>query len=376
MSDPGTPIDPSAAPAPVDPGQVPPPPAYPVYDAAPAPYAAPAWQPGTQPPAYPPAYAPAPASVPGVAPVAPRRSRAWIPWLIVGLVLLTLLGGCFFIPFAIFSSFDDVEGTTFGEGVAVIHIDGVIAGTGDAYSGYITPEYMLDQLDQAALDDSVKAVVLRVDSPGGTVAASEEIAALIKDYEKPVIVSVGDVGASGAYMISSQADQIWAMPGSAIGSIGVIAEIPNVEGLLDKLGVEFTVITAGEYKDAGSPYRPLTDAEKDLIQGEVDEAYGQFIDIVAEGRDIERSKVESMATGLTWSGEKAKEMGLIDHIGTYRDALDAAAEAGGIEGDYDIITYDEGGEFIDALLGISNSLGGIETMMRGGEALESRSLIR
>lgn len=318
-------------------------------------------------------YAPVP-PVPGAPyPVQPKRKRGWIIWVVV-IGILAVLGSCCIVPVLIVTSFEGDTVPTFGEGVAVIHIDGVIAGTGDVYSGYITPEYILDQLDQAEFDDSVKAVVLRVDSPGGTVAASEEIASMVKDYKKPVIVSIGDVGASGAYMVSSQADEIWAMPGSAVGSIGVISEIPNVKGLLDKVGVEFTVITAGKYKDTGSPYRPLTEEEKSLIQGEVDEAYGQFVGIVAEGRDLPRSKVESMATGQTWSGSRAKKLGLIDEIGTYQDALDAAAEAGGIDGDYDVISFESGDDLVNALLGITSRFDGLQALIGGSRSVGAETL--
>ena len=236
---------------------------------------------------------------------------------------------------------------TSGEAIAVIPIDGVIAGTGAA--GVITPEDFLDQLDQAEKDDHVKAIVLRVDSPGGTVAASEEISLYVKQAKKPVVVTVGDVGASGAYMVSSQADRIVALPGSAVGSIGVITDIPNVSGLLDKLGVQFTVVKAGKYKDTGSPYRALTSTETALIQGSVDQVYEQFIDIVAEGRKMPRSEVESLATGWAWNGEQAKELGLVDEIGTYRDALKVAAKLGGIKGDYETVTY--GNQELEDLLG-------------------------
>ncbi|HSK47158.1 MAG TPA: signal peptide peptidase SppA [Coriobacteriia bacterium] len=290
-----------------------------------------------------------------------RRSRAWIWWVVgVAVVLLLIVSSCM-LPFLFLGSDGlDVPG---GNGIAVIHVDGVIAGTGDYYSGVVTPEYFLDILEQAEDDPNVKAIVLRVDSPGGTVAASEEIATYVSDCTKPVIVSVGDVGASGAYMISSQADEIWANPGSTVGSIGVIAEIPNVEELLGKVGVEFQIITAGKYKGAGSPYRPLTKQERALIQGEVEEAYGQFIDIVAEGRKLPRAEVEELATGWAWSGETAKKLGLVDEIGTYRDALEAAAEQGGIEGDYEVITYgDELDRLFGSLFSLTDQLGGLKSL--------------
>ncbi|MDZ4169777.1 MAG: signal peptide peptidase SppA [Coriobacteriia bacterium] len=298
---------------------------------------------------------------------APRRSRAWIGWTIGIIVALALLIGSCTVPFALMMGGETSSlPRGIGDAVAVIHIDGPIAGVGDAYSGYVTPERFYDTIDRAQEDSSVKAIVLRVDSPGGTVAASEEIARYVDQCTKPVVVSSGDVNASGAYMVSSQADEIWALPGTAVGSIGVIAQIPNVAGLLDKLGVEFTVITAGENKDTGSPYRPLTDEEKALIQGEVDDVYGQFIDIVAEGREMERSEVESLATGWTWSGERAKELGLVDKIGTYEDALDAAADKGGIRGEYEVTTYDdEFGDIFGALMGLTRVLSSLEAAASG-----------
>lgn len=319
---------------------------------------------------------------PGPRPPEAPRSKAWI-WWTLGIVFMVIMvvGSCAFVPILIF--FGDTSGTGFstnigGDAVAVIRVDGVIAGSGSSIDGYISPEYFGDLLGQAEDDDMVKAIVLRVDSPGGTVAASEEIAQYVKDCEKPVVVSIGDVGASGAYMLASQSDEIWAMPGSAVGSIGVISEIPNVSGLLDKVGVEFQVITAGKYKDAGSPYRPLTKEETALIQGEVDDAYGQFIDIVADGRDMPRSKVESLATGWAWNGSKARELGLVDKIGTYKDALDSAADKGGIKGGYDVITYDDDqlGDVLSSLLGISRKLDTLGALSEGQGSAVRRSLPR
>lgn len=334
------------------------------------------------PPVVPPA-APTPTPAPpeagpGAQPPLPRRSRAWMWWTVGMIVALAVLVGSCTIPFAMLgkSGTGSLSSGGFGDAVAVIRVDGVIAGSGSAIDGYITPESFLDDFNSAIDDDSVKAILLRVDSPGGTVAASEEIAAYVKDCDKPVVVSIGDVGASGAYMVSSQSDEIWAMPGSAVGSIGVITEIPNVEGLLNKVGVEFTVITAGKYKDAGSPYRPLTKEEEALIQGEVDEAYTQFIDIVADGRDMPRSKVESLATGWAWSGETAKGLGLVDELGTYQDAMDRAADLGGIDGDYDIVTYDE--QFQDifgSLLGIRSALDKLTAIAEQGSGTAARPVV-
>jgi protease-4 len=162
-------------------------------------------------------------------------------------------------------------------------------------------------------------------------------------------------------MVSSQADKIIALPGSAVGSIGVITEIPNINGLLEKLGIKFVTITAGKYKGAGSAYEALTATETALIQTSVDEVYGQFIDIVAEGRKMERSEVESLATGWAWNGSEAKRLGLVDELGTYQDALKAAAKLGGIKGDYTVVRYDEArfDTLLSTLLGIEDQLGGL-----------------
>jgi protease-4 len=264
-----------------------------------------------------------------------------------------------------------IEGGSFGsygDSIALIHVDGVIAGTGSEFDGVITPEAMLSKLDQALADSSVKAILLRIDSPGGTVAASQEIAIEVAraSEEKPVIASIGDVGASGAYMIASQCDEIVAAPTSAVGSIGVITQIPNVAGLLDKLGVEFTVLTAGEYKDAGSPFRSMTATETALIQTEVDIAYDEFIRIVAEGRELPEPDVREMATGFAWSALVAKDMGLVDTLGNFNDAIDRAADLGGIEGEPYIVTYEDDsyGAFLRFLLGASARLDRIDALAR------------
>ena len=297
---------------------------------------------------------------------APRKSSAW-KWAVGVFAVLTLGAIACCGVLALFATIP--QPTTrqawlpTGENIALIHITGIIAGTGNEFDGVATPERILSQLDQALADPTVHAILLRIDSPGGTVAASQEIAMEVAraSEEKPVVVSVGDVAASGAYMVASQADEIVASPTSAIGSIGVITQIPNVAGLLDKLGIEFTVLTAGEYKDAGSPFRSLTPTETALIQTEVDVAYDEFIRVVAEGRDMTEDEVREMATGFAWSALLAKDMGLVDKLGTYNDAVDRAAELGGIVGEPGIVTYDamQYDALLDLLLGVSAALEGI-----------------
>jgi protease IV len=308
-----------------------------------APYGAPAAYPG-----YGPAMPPAP-------PPTTHSGHVWVWWLLGIIIVLMFIGGTWAGIAAIAGG---SSGIVDGDTIAVIPLDGAISGSGDG--GVVTPEAFRSLLRRAEDDDAVKAVVLRVNSPGGTVAASEEIATYVKKLSKPVVVSVGDMDASGAYMISSQADKIVALPGSAVGSIGVIMEVPNAAGLLGKIGVQFKVLTAGKYKDAGSPYRALSSTETAMLQDQIDEVYGQFIDIVASGRHLPRSQVESMATGWAWTGTRAKTMGLVDQVGTYDDALKAAAKLGGIHGgQYHTDVYNE-----SQLSGILSALLGIESQLR------------
>ncbi len=274
-----------------------------------------------------------------------KKSNTW-KW-ILGVVVALVLFGCFG-SIALIAGLEGGSGSlAMGDSIALIHIDGVIAGTGSAAGGVITPEYLLDQLDMAEKDDSVKAILLRIDSPGGTVAASQEIAMAVERMDKPVIASIGDMGASGAYMVAAQCDHIMSAPGSAVGSIGVIMEIPNVKGLLDKLGVEFTVITQGELKDAGSPFRSLSATETMLLEDQMKIAYDQFIADVAKGRGLDEKKVRELATGWAWLGTEAKDLGLVDSIGNYDDAVAKAAELGGIEGEPGIVTYEIDNPFQD-----------------------------
>ena len=288
---------------------------------------------------------PAPEAQPQPAPK--KRMSAGAKWAIgLGIAFLVLmLGSCGLM--VVMLGDPDFSSLSSGDSVAVIHIDDVIAGT----SG-MTPENVLDQLGQAQDDESVKAIVLRVDSPGGTVAASQEIMTAIRRVaeDKPVITSVGDLCASGAYMVASQTDEIIASPGSTIGSIGVIMQIPNAEELLDKVGVQFTTLTAGEYKDAGSLYRSLTETETAMLDEQLALIQDQFIADVAEGREMTEDEVRALATGWAWLGSEALELGLIDTIGNYDDAIDRAAELGGIDGEPSIVTYEPTDPFSDIYL--------------------------
>ena len=304
---------------------------------------------------------PAPVLPPQTATAPKRKMSAGAKWAIgLGIAFIVIVGGSCALMLSVAGTFDSTP-IPMGDSIALIHVDGVIAGTGSTYDGVITPEYMLDQLDQALADDSVKTILLRIDSPGGTVAASQEISMAVSRAaaEKPVVASIGDVGASGAYMVAAQCDEIVAAPGSTVGSIGVIMEIPNVSGLLDKLGVEFTVLTKGENKDVGSPYRSVTPTEAVMLSDQMDIAYEQFIADVAEGREMEEAEVRELATGWAWLGTEALDLGLVDSLGNFDDAIDTAAELGGIEGDPYIVTYEPTYGFEDlflSLIGLTSRL--------------------
>jgi protease-4 len=286
----------------------------------------------------------------------------WAIGLGIAFVLLTCVSCAFSV--ALLSG----EGSfSLGDSVAVIHLDGVIQG-GSAGDG--SPEYFIDQLDQALEDDRVKSILLRIDSPGGTVAASQEIMLAVRraSEQKPVVASVGDICASGGYMVAAQCDEIVASPGSAVGSIGVIMEVANIEELLSKVGVSFTTLTSGEYKDAGSPYRNLTETETAMLNEQLAIVYDQFIADVAEGRGMDEADVRKLATGWVWLGSEALDLGLIDSLGNYSDAVDRAAELGGIEGEPKMVSY----EYVDPFAGLYESLLGL----KAPQNLDAESLRR
>ena len=213
---------------------------------------------------------------------------------------------------------------TFGDKIAVVEIQGVITQSSAA----------IEEIHQYLEDGGVKAIVIRIDSPGGGVGPSQEIhrEVLKAKQQKKVVVSMGSVAASGGYYIACASDLIVANPGTITGSIGVIMEFTNVEELLKKIGVKGVVIKSGEYKDIGSPFREMTVDEKKIMQDVIDNVNKQFIQAVAEGRKLDRNKVAGIADGRIFTGEQAQQLGLIDRIGNLQDAIDITARMVGIEG--------------------------------------------
>ncbi|MGA2159693.1 MAG: signal peptide peptidase SppA [Dehalococcoidia bacterium] len=218
--------------------------------------------------------------------------------------------------------------------VAVISLNGVIQieSSSSVFSGSsITPDEVRKQLERAQNDFNVKAIVIQVNSPGGDVSACQEIVYEMQKVKKPMVISMRSVAASGGYYISAKANKIIALPSTLTGSIGVISEIPNLKGLFDKIGVNMEIVKSGKYKDMYSGMNELTPDERAIIQKTNDEMYGEFIDIVAEGRHMDPDKVKELATGQAYTGLQAKELGLVDELGGLQTAVDEAAKLASIE---------------------------------------------
>jgi protease-4 len=219
--------------------------------------------------------------------------------------------------------------------IVVIPLSGTIT-TGDyslVSSSTITPGLVRYYLSKVEKDKTVKAIVFRIESPGGEIEPCQEILLEIERVKetKPIVVSMGGTAASGGYYISTQADKIVALPTTQTGSIGVISAVINVEGLLEKLGIQIETFKGGKYKDMYWGFRELTPEEEEIMQEMVDEYYEQFIDVVAEGRGLSREEVRNLATGQLYSGTEAKELGLVDELGDVNTAINLALELAGIE---------------------------------------------
>ncbi len=230
------------------------------------------------------------------------------------------------------------------EGIAVVNIYGPIEmpSKNVAWSRYQDGStYIVERLSKIKKDKRVKAVVIHINSPGGSVAATQEIYEQIKAVRKTgkkIVVSIGDIAASGGYYIATAADEIIANPGSLIGSIGVIMSIPSMEVLLTKIGVSIQTIKSGEYKDIGAINRKLTPAETKLLQEIIDNAYNQFFSAVLDGRkNLTKEELILLADGRIFIGNQALKYKLIDQLGTYDDSIKLAAQLSGIKGEPKII---------------------------------------
>jgi protease-4 len=263
-----------------------------------------------------------------------RINQRWFVWLVLALCVLA-------VPAAVLtqsaggqnpeskdsSGSSDSLMTRFKDHIQVVRLSGMIIDKADNSlftSSVGSSSNALKELRKALKSKKVKAVLLRVNSPGGTVPMSQEIheaVVQLKAAGKPVVVSMGDVAASGGYYISCAADKIVANPGTLTGSIGVIINLMNFKALADKVGVEPEVIKSGLFKDIASPYKKMTKEEHDILLALIMDSYEQFTTAIAEGRKIPIEKVKTIADGRIYSGRQAQKLGLVDELGSYSDAL-------------------------------------------------------
>ncbi len=249
--------------------------------------------------------------------------------LLIVLITAAVLGGIFFTVLFLTSSLTGRNGSAslpvVGDRVALVKIEGVL----------LTSENTINELRDYAEDSSVKAIVIRIDSPGGGVVPSQEIYNAVKRAKKEgkkIVVSMGSVAASGGYYIAAAADRIVANPGTLTGSIGVKMEFANIEKLLEKIGVKGMVVKAGEYKDVGSPYRDMTPQETQLLQAVIDDVHGQFIRAVADGRHAAEADIRAIADGRIFTGQQALALKLVDQLGDLADSVEVAGSLAGIKG--------------------------------------------
>jgi len=217
--------------------------------------------------------------------------------------------------------------------IAIVRVQGVITSS----------KAVLKEMDGYRKNPTVKGIVLRVNTVGGGVAPSQEIHEAVKRMQKAgkkVVVSMGSIAASGGYYISCGADKIFANPGTLTGSIGVIMEFPNVQELMKTVGVKSAVVKSGKFKDIGSPVRPMTVEEKGILQGVIDDVYDQFISTISEDRHMDKNDVRVISDGRIFSGRKAKELGLVDEIGSIQESIEAAAKLCNIK-NYEVLEKKE-----------------------------------
>jgi len=245
-------------------------------------------------------------------------------WLLILGVVAALVAG-FVLAMVVTALWRSGWSVALGDHIGVVEVRGFIA----------DPRPAVAALRDFRKDDSVKAVVLRVETPGGGIAPSQEIHDEVRRTAeaKPVVVSMGAVAASGGYYISAPATKIVANPGTATGSIGVIIQFQEVHALFNKLGLRTQVVKSGPLKDAGSPFREMTDEERAVFQSLIDDLFQQFVDAVAEGRGMDREAVLALADGRVYSGRQALNLGLVDRLGGFWDAVEWARELGGLSGE-------------------------------------------
>ena len=275
------------------------------------------------------------------------RSRTWL-WILIG-------GGAFFlfvlavftlVYLALHAGGQDTSIAGFGDKIGVVELEGVI----------LDPKTVVQQLKKFGDDDSVKAIILHVNSPGGGVAASEEIYREVKrvrdEKHKRIVSSIETVGASGAYYVSAAANKIYADNGSVVGSIGVISQWTNYGDLLHWAKLKQETLKVGEFKDTGDPTREMTPAERAYLQSLIDNMYGQFVEAVADGRHAKAADIKAIADGRVWTGQQALALHLIDQIADFQAVVEDTAKSVGIKGEPTLVHPERNREtLLDLLFG-------------------------
>jgi protease IV len=263
--------------------------------------------------------------------MAEGRSRIWIWFLVGGGLFVLFVAAVFTLVYLSFSGRTEESFAGFGSKIGVVELDGVI----------FSPKVVVPQLKKFADDDSIKAIVLHVNSPGGGVAASEEIYREVKrirdDKKKRIVASIETVGASGAYYVASATNKIYADKGSIVGSIGVIAEWVNYGDLMRWAKLNPITMKAGEFKDTGSPTREMTPAERAYMQALIDNMHTQFIQAVAAGRHAKEEDIRAIADGKVWTGEQALSMKMVDQIADFEGAVKDTARSVNISGEPNLV---------------------------------------
>lgn len=285
-----------------------------------------------------------------------NKSAIWLV-LFIAAALVLCCGGCMLL--SLFTARSSGTGSGLaggpGNGIAVIEVKGVIASGAGAGGvpqyGTVYADDVIQHVQRATGDASIGAIVLDINSPGGSVVGSVDIYRALRSSHKPIVASMGEVAASGGYYIACAAQRILARSATTTGSIGVIWQFTNAEELLRKLGVDTQIVASGEHKDEGGWHRPLDEEELAIYQSIVDQAYEDFLQVIVDNRDLPADRVRSLADGRIFSGRQALSLGLVDAEGNLDDAIEVAAQLGGIEGEPRILRFGRNPTFFDLFIG-------------------------
>jgi protease IV len=285
-------------------------------------------------------------------------------------VTALVFAGCFAVVLAILIFGEPGVPSLGGNRVALVEVEGLI----------VDADRLVREIGDHGEDPSIRAVIVRIQSPGGVVGPTQEIYDAIlkvRTQGKPVVASMGSVAASGGYYLAAAATRIVANPGTLTGSIGVIMQLAEIEGLLRKVGVRYEVIKAGRFKDSASFARPMTPEERAVLQVVLDDMHDQFVTAIAEGRRLSKERVRSLADGRIYSGRMAKELGLVDALGGLDEAVRIAGELGGVPGKPRLVRPRRPWRLLDLadLVGGESALSWLRSVGRSGPALPALPLL-